>query len=274
MTTNPCRVCGQAATFSAVPLGSVHSLARCSACGVAQATRRPTAEELRRVYDDAYQSGLYDECVERASALETGDQLNQAYYRLFLAYAARRARGKTLVELGCGTGAFGHLAAARGWSYRGFDVNATALERARRLGLDVAEGAADDQLPIASGSVDVVAMWEVIEHLWSVDVCLRSVASWLKPRGVFMLSTPNFASDRYRRQVAAGAPRSSPPIHLTFFDKAGLKVAAAEAGLEPIVLFGYRLTRPDRLRDLPKALRRLVQADPPITMFGLFRRIR
>lgn len=45
-------------------------------------------------------------------------------------------------------------------------------------------------LPFADGSVDVVSLLEVMEHLPDPECCLGEVARVLKPNGVFLLSVP------------------------------------------------------------------------------------
>jgi SAM-dependent methyltransferase len=181
-------------------------------------------------------------------------------------------RGRTLVELGCGTGTFGHLATSTGWTYKGFDITEAALERARLLGLDVAFGAADEDLDVAPESVDVFVMWEVIEHLWSVRDTLRTITRGLRPGGVLLLSTPNFESESYKRWIREGAPRSSPPIHLVFFDRRSLRTAARAAGFAPLAIFGYRVTRPGTMRDTWLAFRRLINRDQPVTLYAVLRK--
>ncbi len=110
-----------------------------------------------------------------------------------------------VLDLGCGDGAAASLAARRnpGHHLIGLDWSAGALGRARRLGLTVVRSGTDP-LPVASASVDVVIMSELIEHLVDTDAALEEVFRVLKPGGSLLLSTPNLAAWYNRGLVALG----------------------------------------------------------------------
>jgi len=110
-----------------------------------------------------------------------------------------------VLDLGCGDGAAASLAAQRspGHHLIGFDWSASALRRARRLGLTAVRSGVDP-LPVASGAVDVVIMSELIEHLVDTDAALDEVFRVLRPGGSLLLSTPNLAAWYNRGLVALG----------------------------------------------------------------------
>ncbi|XES77646.1 MAG: class I SAM-dependent methyltransferase [Candidatus Bathyarchaeia archaeon] len=51
-----------------------------------------------------------------------------------------------------------------------------------------------DQLPFDDCFFDFVSATEVIEHLWNTDQFIKECYRVLKPRGYFLISTPNLAS--------------------------------------------------------------------------------
>jgi len=110
------------------------------------------------------------------------------------AFAARLARGKHVLDAGCGTGyGSGELAKTAG-SVVGVDQSTDAITFARenyRLpNLRFVQGSVES-LPIADASFDLVAAFEVIEHLERWREFLLEVRRVLVPTGQFIVSTPN-----------------------------------------------------------------------------------
>jgi 2-polyprenyl-3-methyl-5-hydroxy-6-metoxy-1,4-benzoquinol methylase len=94
-----------------------------------------------------------------------------------------------LVEVGCMHGDFVRQAAAAGYRARGLDLSDTAVVEAerRRPGL-VGYGTLDEATPAAS--LDVVAAFNVIEHMDAPQRFLDHVRRVLRPGGVLVLETP------------------------------------------------------------------------------------
>jgi SAM-dependent methyltransferase len=105
------------------------------------------------------------------------------------------------VDVGCGDGKWTAMAAdiaARAGidvSFIGLDWSLTALGQAKGHGLGVVRGSVEHPgLPLASNSVDIVIMSELIEHLVDTDTALEEVRRVLVPGGSLLLSTPNLAA--------------------------------------------------------------------------------
>jgi SAM-dependent methyltransferase len=90
-------------------------------------------------------------------------------------------------------------------SVAGLDWSTTALRAARGRGLVVARASVDPPgLPLASGSVDIVVMSELIEHLVDTDAALAEARRVLVAGGHLLLSTPNLAAWYNRGLLAVG----------------------------------------------------------------------
>lgn len=101
-------------------------------------------------------------------------------------------RGSLLVEAGCGEGYGADLLARTAQRILALDYDAASVAhvRARYPALDVVR--ADLQrLPVAAGSVEVVANLQVIEHLHNQAGFLRECARVLRPAGTLLITTPN-----------------------------------------------------------------------------------
>jgi SAM-dependent methyltransferase len=96
--------------------------------------------------------------------------------------------GRTVLDLGCGTGGYSRALADRGHGVRGLDVNEAYVERARALGV-AAEAYDGERLPLEDGAVDTVVLLEVLEHLDEPRALLVEAARVAR-RNV-LASTPN-----------------------------------------------------------------------------------
>ena len=120
------------------------------------------------------------------------DLLNEHLARY--TFAARLARGKRVLDLGCGAG-YGTAELARyALSAIGADVAAEAVDFARdhyRESNLLFEQASCTALPHPAASFDLVVAFEVIEHLADWRELLTEARRLLAPSGQFIVSTPN-----------------------------------------------------------------------------------
>jgi len=108
-------------------------------------------------------------------------------------YAEDIFEGARLLNVGSWTGDFESLAAGRAAEVTGLDVEAKALEVARRRnpGVEFVEASVFD-MPFEDGAFDAVTLFDVIEHIpaGTEAKALAEVARVLKPGGCLALSTP------------------------------------------------------------------------------------
>lgn len=120
------------------------------------------------------------------------DLLNEHVARY--TFAARLARGKRVLDAGCGAGYGSAELAQAADSVVGVDRAAEAIAFARAnycLPNLRFEQASCDALPHPSGSFDLVVAFEVIEHLDHWREFLLEVRRVLAPAGQLIISTPN-----------------------------------------------------------------------------------
>ena len=118
--------------------------------------------------------------------------------------AAETSGAAHILDLGCGDGLFAHLFAQAGARVTGLDPENSAITQATqqitaRAALNAYSGPVPtfitgqgEALPLESGSVDVVALLDVIEHLPNPVAVLREVDRVLAPGGALVISTPGW----------------------------------------------------------------------------------
>lgn len=128
------------------------------------------------------------------SAVTLGGRRDFATLKVERALAALRALppGSRVLDLGCGAGATTRAIAAARPDLRiwGCDFSHTAIAVARQFGgagYSVADATA---LPFASGSLDAVVSFDVLEHILDADACLAEVRRVLRPGGLLAATVP------------------------------------------------------------------------------------
>jgi len=120
------------------------------------------------------------------------DLLNEHLARY--AFAARLARGKRVLDAGCGSGYGSAELAAQADAVTGADLASEAVGFASAhypLPNLAFERASCDRLPHPDACFDLVVAFEVIEHLEHWPEFLREARRVLAPGGQFIVSTPN-----------------------------------------------------------------------------------
>ncbi|WP_409341781.1 class I SAM-dependent methyltransferase [Paenibacillus sp. MBLB4367] len=111
------------------------------------------------------------------------------------ALACRLIKGMQVLDAACGTGYGAKMMEAAGAAYiTGVDISEESIAHARNdYGGDRISYLAGDvrSLPFAAASFDAVVSFETIEHIPDGSVWIREAARVLKPKGLFIVSTPN-----------------------------------------------------------------------------------
>ena len=169
-----------------------------------------------------------------------------------------RLRGRaigSLLDVGCGTGAFLDYATAKFPEAQtsGIEIDAERATRARSAnpGATVHRGDALEVTERLRGSFDLVTLWDVFEHVTAPTRLLQALARQLAPGGCIYVQTIHEqslvpAAGRLAYALTAGrlrypARRTHEPHHLIFFSRTGLEHCADAAGLRISELWFDRL---------------------------------
>lgn len=158
------------------------------------------------------------------------DLWNEHYGRYL--FAARLARGKRVIDLGCGSGYGSNELAQTAATVTALDIDPEAVAYAQqhfqRENLTYLPASCED-VPLADGSADLVIAFELIEHLRRPDQLLAEAKRLLAPGGQFIVSTPN-------RAYYATSRTEPNPYHLNEMDQNAFQ-QALEATFPHVTLF-------------------------------------
>lgn len=119
--------------------------------------------------------------------------------------AALVPHGARVLDVGCGTGSVSEIVADRcAATLTGIEPDPARVALARRRGLDVVEGYLSANFFAEHGRFDAILFVDVLEHLASPGVLLRTVRPGLNPGGRVVVSVPNIAHWSVRRRLLAG----------------------------------------------------------------------
>ncbi|MBI3183474.1 MAG: class I SAM-dependent methyltransferase [Myxococcales bacterium] len=191
------------------------SVLACQQCGLGHTSPQP--EDLSRYYGAAYHGGRHgftaSFCAQRR--LRWVESLTGG------------ARGRKLLDLGCGDGTFLLAAREKGWGVMGTEMNPSI---ARGGGLEVAETV--DEVA-GAGPFGCITLWHSLEHMRDPRGVIERAARLLSPDGALFVAVP----DAQGLQARLFGPRwfhLDVPRHLYHFGDRSLTCLLDGAGLEVV----------------------------------------
>ena len=158
---------------------------------------------------------LFYEQLQRLSWYYQDDKPEYSFAKLHVGDAAR------VLEVGCGKGAF-RAYLPESVSYAGLEFNGAAVEKAHKAGLSVTRESVQDHASRYPGAYDVVAHFQVLEHVSDPLPFLRACKQALKPGGKLIVAVP--AEDSFLSICETGW-LNLPPHHVTRWPDSTLEFA-------------------------------------------------
>jgi ubiquinone/menaquinone biosynthesis C-methylase UbiE len=235
-----------------------------------------------RAEDRAAIRAYYDEFSDRYEH-KRGDNDPGGYHTLLddleVDFAARFARGRDLLEVGCGTGLLLERLSTIAKTAQGIDLSPGMLAKAAARGLSVREGSVL-ALPYPDASFDVCCSFKVLAHVPEIEKALAEMLRVTRPGGVVLAEFYNPWSLRalVKRLGPAGAISATTTEDAVFtrFDSPAAVRRMLPSGCKVIASRGVRIVTPAaftmRVPVLRSALRAAewALADGPLSSFGGF----
>lgn len=226
-------------------------VARCKKCGLIYVDIK--MENLKEIYNKDYYSG--DKVTQsKYNDKETYEKMRllNEYHRYHDYMGNREQKEKCLekvlerieiikksgkiLDVGCAAGFFLNIAKKHEWETYGVEISEYASDYARnKLGLNVFTGELMGA-KFPDKHFDVIAMWDVIEHMQDPSASLKEAHRILKDDGLLIITTGDVSSLNAKIEGIENWYLMAPPWHLYYFSKETLKKILKKNRFKPIEL--------------------------------------
>lgn len=165
-------------------------------------------------------------------------------------------KGKKILDVGCASGYLGATLRKQGNYVVGIDITRKDIAKAKKI-LDEAYvfDIETDNIKKLGKGYDLIIFAEVLEHLFDPEVVIKRFMPLLKPKGAFLLSTPNLVHFYNRMKMTLGIFEYKEETvinksHIHFFTYSTFKKALRNLGLT--VIAENNVTLPETLADILK----------------------
>jgi SAM-dependent methyltransferase len=208
---------------------------QCPSCGLLFRRNLPTQEELDGIYGLAYFKSDAAGAGEGYLDYVADAELHRMAARRRLDAIERLVSHGTMLDVGAAAGFFVAEARARRWDARGIDVSAPMVEWGRRELHIPLDRATLESCDATAGGLDVVTMWDYIEHSIDPVADLKAAHRLLRPGGVLALSTGD-AATLVARVSGSRWHLLTPHHHNYFFTAQTLSSLLSRLGFEIVSL--------------------------------------
>jgi 2-polyprenyl-3-methyl-5-hydroxy-6-metoxy-1,4-benzoquinol methylase len=174
-----CPLCGSA-QLSSLKGYEKDYLSSCLKCHFVFCERKPTADELKAHYGGYPRGNAISEITIKR------------YEELLVSFEPYR-KTNNIIDVGCGDGFFLEVAKRKNWNVFGVEFANEAITICERKGINMTSGPLDVKR-YPPDFFDVIASFEVIEHINTPQDEIRSFHTLLRRGGVVYITTPNFNS--------------------------------------------------------------------------------
>ncbi|HEY9428996.1 MAG TPA: class I SAM-dependent methyltransferase [Gemmatimonadaceae bacterium] len=222
-------------------------LVSCPSCGCYRIDPPPIhVESEAGDFYSAYYEGLQGDAAARAAANGTpghepdrvalsphqvggadgaGARRTSRFWRVVEQVPALREARGSAADIGCGEGTLCAELRQAGWTMvTGVDASRARVARARLRHPEMTfHDRPLEDVEIAPGSLDLIVLDNVIEHLVDPLDSVRRLRALLAPGGRLVLITPNMESGHFRLLGRRWTPELAPHTHIFLFTHAAMR---------------------------------------------------
>lgn len=135
----------------------------------------------------------------------------------------------TLLDIGTGTGVLLEVANKSGFTSIGLEPDKNFSQEAQKKKLTVINSSLK-KAEIPPASMDIVVLYDVIEHLQNPKSSLKKIGKFLRPKGLLIISTPNIDSLSFKI-LGKNWPHFKRE-HLYYFSRKSLSLLLKQCGFK------------------------------------------
>lgn len=187
-----------------------------------------------------------------------------------LGYIKKWKKQGKILDVGCATGDFIKEAKKQGYEVIGIEAAKSYAEKARGYGLNVLCGDLL-KIKIKDDSIDIMTMWDTIEHLYYPLEYLKKMLLILNKEGVLLIYTPNMegaSANLFGKKWWVFGPKD----HIILFTPKTLKAMVEKTGYEICGLTTINVIgqTPSSVDDSLLNTRKYLRGDEKASVIGVF----
>jgi len=167
------------------------SVDQCHNCGFVFTNPIPVLSELAKYYDSPdYLSHTADSFSFTGQVYKLFRNVNiKKKFKLI----SKRAEGKAILDIGCGTGELLNYFKQKGWNTTGVEPNQSARSFAS-TNYNIGVFDENELDNFEENSFDVISLWHVLEHVPDLNGRMDQLNRLLKKDGLLIIALPNLDS--------------------------------------------------------------------------------
>ena len=208
------------------------SYERCADCATLLMNPRAPVEMLHEFYERSENYAFWNEHIFPASEDTRRERIFRPRVERLLGLCSSLGVSEgTMLEAGAGFGTFAALVAEMSAFERVIALEPTPslAESCRGRGVETVEAPFESN-GLAESSIDVIAAFEVLEHLFSPEEFVREAGRLLRPGGLVVISVPNIAG--FDTLVLGKEANAIDHEHVNYFNPASLGALLERFGFE------------------------------------------
>lgn len=238
MESRPCPVCNSTIYTECDPFHDQFKIAHCSKCTTVYVNPAPPTAALIDYYENCLCNRQLSKVI--ASRHQKSDPINDDRVKLAVEAVKntsdkRKGTGSIkILEVGCNNGAFlsklrtallNHCPDVKCELF-GIDIDPVAIANPVDANLSLSHASAEELSSHAPNEYDILLHFELIEHLFDPTSFVKALWEVLKPDGVMIFTTPNFAgldnTALNYNNLRFLAHAIFPPMHLNAFSTSNI----------------------------------------------------
>jgi 2-polyprenyl-3-methyl-5-hydroxy-6-metoxy-1,4-benzoquinol methylase len=210
------------------------SIWHCNSCTARFTQNAPSQENIGPYYkSDTYVSHSDTKKGLINSLYHTVRKKTLAGKRKLVTNATGVSTG-SILDIGCGTGAFLNEMQQSGWQITGLEPDEVARLKASEL-YNIQPQASNQLFNLQENSFDAITMWHVLEHVHELKAYINKIEKLLKPNGKLFIAVPNYTSYDAQKYVAHWAAYDV-PRHLYHFSPKSIEFLLNNTGLQLVTI--------------------------------------
>ena len=228
----PCPACGEGEYTAKFEHNGIHYV-ECESCETLYVNPRPPSDVLGWFYQDSPNYAYWNSVIFPASEeIRRANIFVPRVDRLIELCSKYEVETNSLLEIGSGFGTFCEEVKTRNIFERivAVEPSANLAKTCRGKGIEVIEKPVE-QIQLGSEDLfDVIANFEVIEHLFAPAEFVEAAVRLLKPGGILMLACPN--GQGFDVETLGVLSDTVDHEHLNYFNQKSIGILLESAGLE------------------------------------------